>query len=131
MRLHLAVIDREDRLESGTGTWRAGFLGDSTQREAAAEGSVLRALRMASDATNFRILRSLSDGVGTPIEELAQTCDLERIALAERLADLVSAGLAAKIPEANQVAGVPAGVALVGLVERAAALAARDLARDH
>jgi hypothetical protein len=82
---------------------------------------------MASDATNFRILQSLTDGVGTPVEKLVEASGLGRLALAERIGDLVSAGLAAKIPEANQVAGVPAGAALVRLVESAASQASADL----
>ncbi|MEE8406227.1 MAG: hypothetical protein V3S32_03670 [Acidimicrobiia bacterium] len=127
LRLHMSVIDREDRLESGTGEWLSSFRSDAGQRVAASRESVLRALRMASDATNFRILQSLTDGVGTPVSKIAQASGLTRLALAERIGDLVSAGLASKIPEANQVAGVPAGAALVRLVESAASQAAADL----
>ncbi|MFV1961587.1 MAG: hypothetical protein ACC658_07110 [Acidimicrobiia bacterium] len=130
LRLHMSVIDREDRLESGTGQWLSSFRSDEEKRVATTRESVLRALRMASDATNFRILQSLTDGVGTPIENLAQASGLSRLALAERIGDLVSAGLASKIPEANQVAGVPAGAALVQLVESAASHASADLGGD-
>jgi len=126
----MAVIDREDRLESGTGEWKAGVLADSDARLEAAESAVLRALRMAADATNFSILKALSDGIGTPVDELCGATGLGRLELAERLGDLVSAGLAAKVPEANQVAGVPAGAALVELVANASARAARDLGRQ-
>ncbi len=127
MGLYMSVIDREDRLESGTGEWLSDFKGEPGQREAAARETVLRALRMASDATNYRILQSLSDGIGTPIEDLIRTTGLDRLSLAERIGDLVSAGLAAKLPEANQVVGVPAGSAIVRLVEAAASEAAKDL----
>jgi hypothetical protein len=130
MRLHISVIDREDRLESGTGEWLTSLRADPGKRRAASEESVLRALKMASDATNFRILQSLTDGVGTPVEEIAKESGLNRLALAERIGDLVSAGLAAKIPEANQVAGVPAGTALVQLVESATTHAAAGLGED-
>lgn len=131
LRLHLSVIDREDRLESGTGEWLSSFRADRDDRESVARESVLRALRMASDATNFRILQKLTDGVGIPIEDVSAASGLGRLALAERLGDLVSAGLAAKIPEANQVAGVPAGAALVRLVETATARAAGEMGKDH
>ncbi|MFQ5522529.1 MAG: hypothetical protein ACE5F5_03005 [Acidimicrobiia bacterium] len=130
LRLHMAVIDREDRLESGTGGWKAGVLADAEARAEAAEAAVLRALRMAADATNFSILKALTDGVGTPVDHLCDVTGLGRLELAERLGDLTSAGLATKIPEANQVAGVPAGAALVELVSSAAATAARDLGRE-
>ena len=130
LRLHIAVIDREDRLESGTGEWLSAFSGDAATRKKAAVESVLRALRMASDSSNYAILRTLTDGVGTPIEELVAVTGLSRPALAERLGDLVSAGLAAKIPEANQIAGVPAGAAIVEVVTAAAEHASSTLARD-
>lgn len=126
----MSVIDREDRLESGTGEWLSSFRADAGDREAVAEESVLRALRMASDATNFRILQLLTDGVGIPVEKLSEASGLGRLALAERLGDLISAGLASKISEANQVAGVPAGAALVQLVERATEEAAHYLGGD-
>lgn len=127
MSLYLSVIDREDRLESGTGEWLTAFKGEPGQRESAARETVLRALRMASDATNYRILVALSDGIGTPIGDLIRTTGLDRLSLAERIGDLVSAGLAAKLPEANQVVGVPAGSAIVRMVEAAAGQAAKDL----
>lgn len=131
MSLYMSVIDREDRLESGTGEWLASFIGEPAERKAAGRESVLRALRMASDATNFDILKSLSNGVGTPIEDLVGASGLSRLALAERIGDLVSAGLAAKLPEANQVVGVPAGAAIVKLVEAAAHQAAGALDSGH
>lgn len=127
MGLYASVIDREDRLESGTGEWLSSFRGEPGERESAARESVLRTLRMASDATNYSILSSLTDGIGTPIEELARTTGLNRLSLAERIGDLVSAGLAAKLPEANQVVGVPAGAAIVRIVEAAADAAAKDV----
>jgi hypothetical protein len=126
MSLYISVIDREDRLESGTGEWLESFSGAPGERKKAARESVLRTLRMATDATNYRILSSLTDGVGTPIEDLARATGLGRLPLAERIGDLVSAGLAAKLPEANQVVGVPAGAALVRLVEGAADRAAGE-----
>jgi len=131
IRLHMSVIDREDRLESGTGSWLSSFAGDGTVRSAAARESVLRSVHTATDATNFLILSSLSEGVGTPIETIERVTGLSRLPLAERIGDLVSAGLAVKIPEANQVAGTPAGTAIVGLVNSAGETGGRDLARNE
>lgn len=119
LRLHMSVIDREDRLESGTGEWRRSFLGDGAARKTAVEEAVLRALRTALDPVNFEILGWLSDNVGTPIDELGEKVGLGRLPLAERIGDLVSAGLVSKIPEANQVAGSALGAALIDLVDRA------------
>ncbi len=47
--------------------------------------------------------------------------------MAERVGDLVSAGLAAKMPEADQVAGTGAGRAVVDLVRQAVAAGVGDL----
>lgn len=131
IRLHMSVIDREDRLESGTGEWLSTFTSDAEVRSAAARESVLRSLHTATDATNFLILSSLSERVGTPIEAIERVTGLSRLPLAERIGDLVSAGLAVKIPEANQVAGTPAGTAIVGLLNQAGETAGRDLSRNE
>ncbi len=128
LRLHRAVIDREDRLESGTGAWLQLLGADEAARAGAVTESVLRALRMASDATNFAILSLLHESVGTPIADLQTATGLGRLSLSERIGDLVSAGLASKIPEANQVAGTAAGAAIVGVVRSAGRVGGRDLA---
>ena len=128
LRLHMSVIDREDRLESGTGEWLSSFTSDAAVRSTAAKESVLRSVHTATDPINFAILGSLSSGVGTPIEDLERVTGLSRLPLAERIGDLVSAGLAVKIPEANQVAGTPAGTAIVELVNSAGETGGRDLA---
>ncbi len=127
LRLHIAVIDREDRLESGTGEWRTTFTEDDLARDDASREAILRALRTAFDPVNFSILRSLSEHVGTPIEQLAEEVGLGRLPLAERIGDLVSAGLVTKIPEANQVAGSELAAALVDLVVRGAEAGGRRL----
>jgi hypothetical protein len=130
IRLHMSVIDREDRLESGTGEWLESFVSDESIRSSAARESVLRSLHTASDATNFLILSSLSEAVGTPIEDLQAVTGLGRLPLAERIGDLVSAGLAVKIPEANQIAGTAAGAAIVEMVGGATAVGETDLIRE-
>lgn len=125
--LYLSVIDREDRLESGTGEWLNTFRGEPDQQEEATRQSVLRALRTATDATNYRVLQLLGGGGGVPVEDLVRASGLSRLTLAERIGDLVSAGLAAKLPEANQVVGTPAGSAIVRTIEMAAVHATKRM----
>jgi hypothetical protein len=100
IRLHMSVIDREDRLESGTGEWLESFVSDESIR------------------------------MGTPLEDLQAVTGLGRLPLAERIGDLVSAGLAVKIPEANQIAGTAAGAAIVEMVGGATAVGETDLIRE-
>lgn len=130
VRLHMAVLDREDRLESGSGEWLTDFRADDSGPREAVRAAALRSLHLASDSLNFAILETLSEAAGTPVEEIAAVTGLGRMPLAERIADLVSAGLAVKLPEANQVAGTAVGSGLVGLVRQAAAAGARVLVRD-
>ncbi len=131
LRLHMSVIDREDRLESGTGEWKSAFIDDGDARDSAAREAVLRALRTAFDPVNFEILGLLNPNVGTPIEQLSQACGIGRLSLAERIGDLVSAGLVSKIPEANQVAGSALGAFLVDLVSRAGEAGGRQLGQGR
>ncbi len=126
-----AVLDREDRLESGTGTWLEDFTADAAAAEEAVRDGTLRTLRMAAEPLNFAILEALSPVSGTPAQLLAEATGLGRLPLAERVADLVSAGLAVKLPEANQVAGTAAGAAIVDIVHRAVDAGVRDLGADR
>lgn len=121
------VLDREDRLETGTGNWLADFMAEDDARAEAVQQGVLRALRLAADPTNFAILQSLGAGVGVPTVALAESTGLNKLSVSERVADLASAGLASKVPEANQVAGTDAGAALVALVRRAVQIGASAL----
>lgn len=121
------VLDREDRLESGTGEWLAEFLSDSDLRAGAVRQSVLRTIGMGVDPMNLAILEQLTPSVGTPAAGLVGATGLDRLALAERVADLVSAGLAAKLPEADQVVGTASGAALVQIVRSAVEHGVREL----
>jgi hypothetical protein len=123
----IGVIDREDRLESGTGAWRSEFSADEKAAPEAVRGSVLRQLRMATDADNFALLEILDGEDGASAGDLAAKLDVGRLSLAERISDLVSAGLVVKLPEADQVRATGAARALVRLVADAAAVGARDL----
>lgn len=119
------MLDRLDRLESGSGDWLAGQ--ENGALEEAASEMTLRALRAASDPVNFGILRFLAARASAPIGELEQACGLGRLALNERLNDLVQVGLAGRNIDTNHVQGTPAGVALVELIEQVAQAAAARL----
>jgi len=130
LRHLVAVLDREDRLESGTGEWLAELrAGTDDQRLAVREG-VLRALRLAADGTNYRILETLARAESVTRAVLADRLGLPELSVSERVGDLVSAGLAVKISEANQIAGTPAGLALVEWVRTAVAAGAKALGAD-
>ncbi|HLF02218.1 MAG TPA: hypothetical protein VI547_09605 [Anaerolineales bacterium] len=119
------MIDRLDRLESGTGEWLAAQ-NDAAAREAATD-MTLRALRAAADPTNFAILKFLSAHTSTPIAELETAISGGRLALVERVNDLVQVGLAGRNIDTDQVQGTAAGAALVGLIESISEAAAKKL----
>jgi hypothetical protein len=125
----MGVIDREDRLESGTGEWRSTFAADEGAGSEAVRSSVLRLLRLAADAENYAVLEVLASGEGVSIGDLATKLGSGRLPLAERISDLVSAGLVVKVPEADQVRATEAAGALVALIGDAVEAGARDLRR--
>ena len=127
LRYHMSVLDREDRLESGTGDWRSSFIGDADARLATAQASVLRTLQMAVDERYFVILEALAGPGHLRTGDLAEASGIGRLTLQERVSDLVSAGLVAKVPEADQVSISSAGAVVVELVREATAVAARDI----
>jgi DNA-binding HxlR family transcriptional regulator len=120
------LLDRLDRLEAGTGEWRQAQAGAELQ--AAAEDMALRALRTAADPVNFNILRCLAGESAIPFAVLAQTTGLSRIALNERVSDLVQLGLAAREIDTDQVQANAAGLALYGLIRSIAEATARQAA---
>lgn len=127
IRYQMAVLDREDRLESGTGAWREAFIGDSEERSRAATASVLRTIAMAVTSGYYEILDALYDTGHLKMPDIAARLGIGELTLQERVSDLVSAGLANKVPEANQAAITPSGAAIVTLTRGAANIAARDL----
>jgi DNA-binding HxlR family transcriptional regulator len=127
LRYQLSVLDREDRLESGTGAWRESFLADRAERRATARESVLRSLQMATDARYFGILEALAGPGHLRTADLAERGGLDRLTLQERVSDLVSAGLVTKVPEADQVSITAGGAAVVELVREATTVAERDV----
>lgn len=84
---------------------------------------VLRALRAASDPLNDRILRRLAEGDAT-LPGLTELVALPRLAVWERVNDLVQVGLVGRSLEGDRAGLTEAGAALVELVGQAAAAAA-------
>jgi hypothetical protein len=120
------MLDRLDRLESGTGEWLLSQ-GEGALAEAARE-MTLRAFRVASDPANYVILAFLSARATAPIAELEKASGLGRLALSERVNDLVQVGLAGRNIDTDQVQGTAAGAALVGLIESVSRATAKQLA---
>ena len=120
------LLDRLDRLESGTGKWLASQ-GEGALREAATD-MTLRALRAAADPTNFALLAFLSAHTSAPIAELEAATGFGRLALAERVNDLVQVGLAGRNIDTDHVQGTAAGAALVGLIHNIGEATAKRLA---
>ncbi len=127
LRYQMSVLDREDRLESGTGSWLSAFVADGAARERAVRQSVLRTLQMAVNRDYFDILEALVGPGHLRTTALAEASGLGRLTVHERVSDLVSAGLVNKVPEADQVAITPAGMVVVELVLKAVAFAEQDL----
>lgn len=119
------TLDRLDRLESGTGDWLAAQQADEL-REAATE-MTLRALRVAADPANFALLACLAQHAAAPMADLERASGLGRLALAERVNDLVQVGLAGWNIDTGQVQGTPAGAALVGLIQNIGEATAKRL----
>ena len=116
------MADRLDRLESGTGEWLK--LQRAEDWSAAATEMTLRALRVAAEPTNFAILSFLSTRTTAPPVELEQAVGLGRLAVTQRVNDLIQVGLAARNIDTDQVQGTAAGAALVewinGIIDQVA-----------
>lgn len=108
--------DRLDRLESGTGTWLASQ--EDSDWASAAEAMTLRALRAAADPANFALLEHLAAQAAAPMRELERVTGLGRLALSERVNDLVQVGLAMRNIDTDHVQATPGGAALVRLIRR-------------
>jgi hypothetical protein len=120
------LLDRLDRLESGTGGWLAAQRPEDLA--AAATEMTLRTLRLAADPANFALLNRLAGAGALTTAELEQAAGLGRLALGERLNDLVQVGLAARNIDTDQVQVTQAGAALAGLITSISQATAQRLA---
>ena len=116
LRSLVVVLDRLDRLESGSGEWLADF----AERELpeAATAMTLRALRTASDPANYAILKALGAGESSKIGDLMAATGYGRLPLTERLNDLVQVGLASRLIDTDHAQITAAGAAMVDLIEQ-------------
>lgn len=115
LRSLVVALDRLDRLESGSGAWRARF--EEAELPEAATELTLRALRTGADPANFRILRALAADDSHALGRLIETTGLGRLVLSERLNDLVQVGLATRLIDTDHAQITPAGASLLRLVE--------------
>ncbi len=120
------MLDRLDRLESGTGEWLT-LQDDAAMKEAARE-MTLRALRIAADPINFAILEYLATHSSAPLADLETATGLGRLALSERVSDLVQVGLAGRNIDTDHVQATPAGAAVVEWINGLGEATAKKLA---
>jgi len=98
---------------------------DGGDRTEAARDLILRALRIAADPTNAALLRRLRDG-DAPLTDLAELVRLPRLAVWERVNELVAVGLAGHTLETDSAGLTPAGAAVVVLCDEATRAAAES-----
>lgn len=114
LRSLVLALDRLDRLESGSGEWRAGFAG--AELSEAATALVLRALRTGAEPTNFSILTVLAATDTKALGYLIEVTGLGRLVLSERLNDLVQVGLVTRLIDTDHAQITAAGASMVRLV---------------
>jgi DNA-binding HxlR family transcriptional regulator len=131
LRTLLLAFDRQDRLETAHEFvgWLAGEA-SADQLESHALELLLRALRVAGDSTNFRILRELDSIDPVGIGELMRSTGLSRVAVSERVNDMVQTGLAVREMVNDQVRGTDLSAGLRELVNAAAERAGLELVEE-
>ncbi len=119
LRNTLIALDRMDRLESAGDFvgWVEAFQRDDAQIEATTRDWLLRALRLASDPLNYRILRALQDSDGLSVADLMRVTNETRIDLTERIKDLAQVGFVAQALESDVVQTTHAAVGIVAWIE--------------
>lgn len=129
LRSLVMAIDRLDRLESGSGVWLSSF----SQKElpGAATELTLRLLRTSADPTNFLILETLAAEGSHSLGHLIETTGLGRLALSERLNDLVQVGLASRLIDTDHAQITAAGTHLVHLFKALSDEVARQYPAAH
>jgi len=115
LRLLVRALDRLDRLESGSGEWKAGFA--ETELSEAATGLTLRLLSTVADSTNFAILNILTTDGSFSMKKLMERSGVGRLVLSERLNDLVQVGLVSRLIDTDQAQITGAGANMVRMVK--------------
>ena len=127
----LRALDRKDRLETSEefAGWLQTAVGERDLEEIATE-LILRAMRVASDPANHRILELLGPLDGVRLVDLMERTGLSRVAVSERVNDLVQTGLASRELIGDQIRGTPLADGFVKLVESLSEAAGRGLAQE-
>lgn len=112
------ALDRLDRLESGSGTWLSEFNEDELPQ--ASTELTLRMLRTAADTTNFKALEALAEADTLSMNQLIEATGVRRLALSERLNDLVQVGLVSRNIDTDHAQCTLAGANVVQLAKRIA-----------
>lgn len=95
-----------------------------------AEEFLFRLLRAGTDPVNYAILSRLAREASIPMVELSREVHLPSLAVAERVADLVQVGLAARSLVGDQVQATAATGAFVELVQAISHGLARRIAGE-
>ena len=127
----LRALDRQDRLETAQAF--VGWLGTERDAGRLAETTrelLLRALRVGSEPQNLRILEALDPLEAAEIPDLMAVTGLGRVAVSERVNDLVQTGLAVRELLGDQVRRTSLADGLLGLVAEASEKASQRLRED-
>lgn len=127
----LRAFDRYDRLETAEVFvgWLEGERENGRLAETARE-ILLRALKVASDPINFKILEQLDPIEAVELPALMALTGLARVAVSERVHDLVQTGLAAREMIGDQIRGTSLSAGILGLVDRIAVETGERLERE-
>lgn len=126
----LRALDRQDRLE--TASEFADWLSQQ-ETPALADASreiFLRALGSLSDPINFRLLQSLDPLSAASLSELMGASGLGRVAVSERLNDMVQVGLVSRELIDDQIRSTDLAIGLVTWVEQLAQGSGEQLRED-
>lgn len=122
-----AALERYDAFVFRPGPSAPAEAGAGDDRVAEARALVLRALRVVSDPLSWALLARLRAGDATA-SALAEVVGEPRVAVWERVNDLVQTGLAGRALDGDVVGLTAAGEGLVDLVEELARGAAEGVA---
>lgn len=133
VRTLVLAMDRQDRLE--TASEYVGWLGDQADSGRLAEVTqevLLRALRVVSDPINLGMLLRLEPLVAVGVADLVRQTGLTRVAVSERVNDLVQTGLASREMIGDDVRSTPLADGLLAVLadisDRSADLLVEQLA---
>lgn len=118
LRNLIVALDRVDRLETSEEYvgWLQTIAGDTAALQKTMEEFVLRALRLAAEPINWRILTELARGEEIATGDLSRGTGVGRVELVERLNELARAGLTVQALEGEHVEITGLGRGVIELV---------------